>query len=96
MMRSTEIAAAAAIARRGSYSRDIADRTTAPSNALIARLENLIAELGLPSKFHEVGISRQYLCAVARSCSEWEALLVIGHPASKNQVISLLEMGLCP
>jgi alcohol dehydrogenase class IV len=67
---------------------------TQASNVLIARLESLIAELGLPCKFREVGISRQQLRSAARRFVERGASLVTGHSASEDQVISLLEMGL--
>jgi maleylacetate reductase len=67
---------------------------TQASNMLIATLESLIAELGLPGKFREAGVSGEQLRAVARRFAERGASLVTDCSASEHEVISLLKMAL--
>ena len=64
------------------------------SNQLTEKLTALIAELGLPGRFRDVGIGPEPLHAVASSFAQREASLVTGEAATCEQVISLLETAL--
>ena len=61
------------------------------SNQLTERLTALIADLGLPERFRDVGIGPERLQTVARRFTQRGASLVAGEPTSYEQVLSLLE-----
>jgi alcohol dehydrogenase class IV len=61
------------------------------SNQLTERLTALIADLGLPERFGDVGIGPEHLQTVAKGFTQRGASLVIGEAASYEQVLSLLE-----
>ena len=71
---------------------DTTDRDA--SNQLTQRLIALIAELGLPERFRDVGIGREQLQTVASRFAARRASLISGQPATEDQVISLLESAL--
>jgi maleylacetate reductase len=71
---------------------DTTDREA--SNQLIERLTALIAELGLPEKFRDVGISDEHLQVVASRFAARRASLITGQAATEDEVISLLENAL--
>ena len=66
----------------------------AASNGLIERLQNLILQLGLPTRFRDVHINREHLRVVANRFATRGASLTAGQAATENQVISLLENAL--
>jgi maleylacetate reductase len=61
------------------------------SSGLIERLQNLILQLGLPTRFRDVDINHEQLRVVAKRFVARGAFLVTGHTSTENQVISLLE-----
>jgi alcohol dehydrogenase class IV len=68
---------------------DTSDRDA--SNRLAEKLTALIAELGLPRRFRDVGIGREQLQTVASRFVQRGASLAMGEAATYEQVISLLE-----
>jgi len=68
---------------------DTSDRDA--SNRLAEKLTALIAELGLPARFRDVGIGREQLQTVASRFAARRASLTTGQAATDDQVISLLE-----
>ena len=68
---------------------DTSDRDA--SNRLAEKLTALIAELGLPRRFRDVGIDREQLHAVASRFAQRGASLLTNEAATEDQVISLLE-----
>ncbi len=66
----------------------------AASNGLIERLQNLILQLDLPTRFRDVHINREHLRVVANRFATRGASLTAGQAATENQVISLLENAL--
>jgi alcohol dehydrogenase class IV len=73
----------------GIIPRDTPDQTA--SKGLTDKLQTLLAKLGLPTRFHEVDISREQLKLVASRFAQRGACLITGQVATENQVISLLE-----
>ena len=61
------------------------------SNQLTERLAALIADLGLPERFGDVGVGPERLQTVASRFTQRGASLVMGEAASYEQVLSLLE-----
>ena len=68
---------------------DTSDRDA--SNRLAEKLTALIAELGLPRRFRDVGIDREQLHTVASRFAQRGASLLTDEAATEDQVISLLE-----
>jgi alcohol dehydrogenase class IV len=68
---------------------DTSDRDA--SNRLTEKLTALIAELGLPRRFRDVGIDRDQLHTVASRFAQRGASLLTDEAATEDQVISLLE-----
>ncbi len=98
-MRWTAAQDRAVLARQAEVARSLAiapPDTSDPdaSNALIEKLETLIAELGLPIRFRDVGIGREQMRIVASRFAERNASLIRGEAATQTQVISLLENAL--
>jgi alcohol dehydrogenase YqhD (iron-dependent ADH family) len=56
-----------------------------------ARLQNLISELGLPTRFGDVHITGEQLRVVANRFAARGAFLLAGQAPTENQVICLLE-----
>jgi alcohol dehydrogenase class IV len=61
------------------------------SKELVAKLQSLIQELGLPTRFRDVHIDRGHLQIVANHFAARGASLITGEAATETQVISLLE-----
>jgi len=61
------------------------------SNQLTERLTALIADLGLPERFRDVGIGPERLQTIASRFTQRGASLVMSEAASYEQVLSLLE-----
>jgi alcohol dehydrogenase class IV len=98
-MRWTAARDSAVLARQAEIARmlrvaqpDTSDRDA--SNRLTERLTALIAELGLPERFRDVGIGREQLQTVASRFAARRASLITGQAATEHQVISLLESAL--
>jgi maleylacetate reductase len=64
------------------------------SNGLIERIQGLILQLGLPTRFRDAHINREHLQVVANRFAARGAFLITGQAATENQVISLLESAL--
>jgi alcohol dehydrogenase class IV len=73
----------------GIVPRDTPDQTA--SKGLTDKLQTLLTKLGLPTRFHEVDISREQLKLVASRFAQRGACLITGQAATEDQVISLLE-----
>ena len=87
LVRQAEIARLLRVAQPVTTDRDA-------SNQLTERSTALIAELGLPGRFRDVGINREHLRAVANRFAARRASLITGQAATEGQVISLLESAL--
>lgn len=61
------------------------------SEQLIERLQGLIQQLGLPTRFRDVQLHRTHLRAVAGHFAARRASLITGEAATEEQVTSLLE-----
>jgi alcohol dehydrogenase class IV len=66
-------------------------RDEAASNGLIDKLQTLVAELDLPTRFREVDISHEQLRLVASRFAQRGASLVSGESTNERDVFSLLE-----
>jgi maleylacetate reductase len=87
LARQAEIARILRVAQPGTTDRDA-------SNELTERLTALIAELGLPERFRDVGINREHLRVVASRFAARRAALITDQAATEDHVISLLESAL--
>jgi len=95
-MRLTAAKVPAVLARQAKVARSLGivpgdARDQAASNGLTDKLQTLLTKLGLPTRFHEVDISREQLKLVASRFAQRGACLITGQAATENQVISLLE-----
>jgi len=95
-MRWTAARAPAVLARQaevarslGIVPRDAPDQTG--SNGLIDKLQTLVAQLGLSTRFRKVDISHEQLRLVASRFAQRGASLVSGESANESDVFSLLE-----
>jgi maleylacetate reductase len=61
------------------------------SNGLIDKLQTLVAQLGLPTRFREIDISHEQLRLVANRFAQRGASLVSDESANEKDVFSLLE-----
>ena len=73
----------------GIVPRDEPDQTG--SNGLIDKLQTLVAQLGLPTRFREIDISHEQLRLVANRFAQRGASLVSDESANEKDVFSLLE-----
>jgi alcohol dehydrogenase class IV len=64
------------------------------SNELIERLQSLILQFHLPTRFRDVHITREQLQRVASRFAARGASLIAGPAASEHEVMSLLESAL--
>ena len=95
-MRFTAAWVPAVLARQAKVARSLGivpgdARDQAASNGLTDKLQTLVAQLGLPTRFREVDISHEQLRLVASRFAQRGASLVSGESANERDVFSLLE-----
>jgi alcohol dehydrogenase class IV len=95
-MRWTAARVPAVLARQAEVARSLGivprdARDEAASNGLIDKLQTLVAELDLPTRFREVDISHEQLRLVASRFAQRGASLVSDESTNERDVFSLLE-----